>query len=271
MDIETKYIPSKVKAINEDGSVKFRLTEKSIDRHGEVVMPKGGKLQNYIKNPVVLFGHGFEKQGMMPVGRIDPESIEQTADYIDANVIFDDEGTDDFAMLVADKVRNGFLNAGSIGFRAIETSKEPVLDGQVGLTHKKWELMEFSIVPIPALPSATARREFNDFVVKCSENGIDFDENYVKQVERYIALVEETKAGRVLSAKNRGKIKKAIDSMNQSLTALGELLELTEPEKSKELETETTVPVEENLNVDKFLSDFIMMNLELHASKLSKK
>jgi len=153
---------SVIKADDDVGSpIRFRLTERTVDRYGEVVEPLGVVLETYKTNPVVLFQHGYTvDQGMLPIGKLDVDSAKITKKYFDADVHFDSD--DKFAAKVENKVRKGFLNAGSIGFKPITISKDTVLPKQNGITHKEWELMEFSIVTIPALPSALAQREFNE-------------------------------------------------------------------------------------------------------------
>ena len=42
--MDKQFIHSHVKEVNEDGSVRFRLTEKKVDRTGEVVIPQGVNL-----------------------------------------------------------------------------------------------------------------------------------------------------------------------------------------------------------------------------------
>lgn len=163
-------------------AVRWRLTERRVDRDGEVVEPLGGVLDNYLANPVVLFAHGFHfDQQMVPIGKMLPESVKQTKTYIDGDVVFHDSGSDPFSAMIADKVRGGFLGAGSIGFSRIAISEEPVMSGQTGVTFVKWELVEFSIVPIPSNTRAT-RRSFDEFASKCSEYGCEISPNVINLV-----------------------------------------------------------------------------------------
>ncbi len=191
---EKRYAPSHVLKANDDGSIKFRLTERRVDRDGEVIESDGGRLENFKLNPIVLWGHG--RTGLMggiqgsespvPIGKVSPDSIKQTKKFIDGNVIFDEEGKDPFAEMIGDKVRNGFLNTGSIGFIPITVSEEAVLPNQNGVTFVQWELLEFSIVPIPALQTATARREFDDLVSKSIEYDHPLAIGYVDLVQNFM-------------------------------------------------------------------------------------
>lgn len=255
---ESHLLFNKVKEVKEDGNVRFRLTAKEIDRFGEVVMPKGGDLKNYKKNPVVLWAHNFDMaQPMVPIGKLDISSIEVTDDYLDADIIFDDD--DPFAKMIGDKVRNGFLSAGSIGFRTIEVSNEPVLPKQPSVTITKWELMEFSIVPVPALPSALAQREWRDLQTTCEELGHPIKKHWVdeyftkahdpttetitltyeaiKDLKRMVVSEREElelKAGKVLSAKNIILIENAISKIDSLKDTLETLLKSAQPQEEEE-------------------------------------
>jgi hypothetical protein len=189
----TKLGTAQIQKARDDGSVKFRLTERKVDRYGEVVLPDGVVLDHYRNNPIVLVQHGFHPgRGQLPVGKLDMDSVKITKRAFDADVIFDESGADPFAMMVAQKVRDGFLNSGSIGFNAIDVSKEPVAKGQTGPTFTKWELMEFSIVSIPALPSALAKREFMEIREAIKENfGEDHITDFDGFVNRYFNLEQK--------------------------------------------------------------------------------
>jgi hypothetical protein len=61
---------------------------------------------------------------------------------------------DPFSKLVHNKLKTGFLNAGSIRFRPLTWSDIPALPDQKGWTFTEWELLEFSVVPVPANQAA---------------------------------------------------------------------------------------------------------------------
>lgn len=186
---EKAFSPSRVvERAAKDGSIRWRLTERKVDREGDVVESAGGRLDNFKTNPIVLFAHGWHEQGFVPVGRIDPESMKQTKTYIDGDVYFHEGGTDPFSNMIGEKVREGFLSTGSIGFRPIQTSRDTVLPNQTGVTFQEWELMEFSVVPIPALASATARRDFREFAAKCADYGQPIGDDFMELVERHLEL-----------------------------------------------------------------------------------
>lgn len=191
-EMDKRYGTSYVLKGNDDGSTKFRLTERRVDRDGEVIESEGGRLDNFKMNPIVLWGHG--QTGMaggvqgsiapVPIGKINPDTMKQTKKFIDGEVTFDEN--DSFAAMIGDKVRNGFLNTGSIGFIPITVSDETVLPNQTGVTFVQWELLEFSIVPIPALQTATARREFDDLVSKSAEYDHPLAVDYIDLVQNFM-------------------------------------------------------------------------------------
>lgn len=124
---------------NDSDKIVFEISNAQLDRHGTVIDPEGMDLSAFQRNPVVLFGHGFETP--MPIGR--SPNIFKRGDSIYAEVEFDPE--DERALQIESKVRRGFLNAASVGIvpKEIDRSgEEPRIS--------KSELMEFSIVPVPS-------------------------------------------------------------------------------------------------------------------------
>lgn len=115
------------------------ITAKSADRMGDVVDPARLDLRAYRRNPVVLFSH----DARAPIGRAG--RIERTDDKISAE--FTLAGTDK-GREVAQLIDDGVLSGVSIGFRA--TEKPTWNDERRGLDFGATELLEFSVVSIPA-------------------------------------------------------------------------------------------------------------------------
>lgn len=141
----------------DNGIIPFILTERMVDRDGEVVEPSGAVIDDYVKNPVFLWAHDLRSPS---IGRVIPETIKISRKRLQADVQFDMD--DPFAAMIFNKYAKGFLNAGSIRFIPFTIGDKPVLEGQRGPTYKEWELLEFSAVPVPANQGALAQKDFAD-------------------------------------------------------------------------------------------------------------
>jgi phage head maturation protease len=125
---------------NGSGNLVFKISTKSTDRDEDVMEPMGCDLTNYRNNPVVLFAHDYSSP---PIGKSLRESI--YPEYIESEVQFAPTA---FAQDCKKLCEGGFLNAASVGFNGIEA--EPIPESKWGKHYKKWELLEWSIVPVPA-------------------------------------------------------------------------------------------------------------------------
>jgi HK97 family phage prohead protease len=135
------------------GPIRFVASTEVVARDGMVVEAAGWDLANYRRNPVVLWSHdygGFNSP-RPPIGRAKmvPEEKRLLAD-----VTFDSE--DEFAASLERKVRAGFLNAVSVGFNIMEIA--PAQEGKAPRVTKA-ELLDVSLVPIPADPKALKERQ----------------------------------------------------------------------------------------------------------------
>jgi hypothetical protein len=228
--MNTKKLQAEVIKAVGDNRIRFRLTALRIDRHKEVVMPMGIVLEEFALNPVVLYGHGWDlMQGDIPIGKVDMDSFEITKDYVDADVIFD-VTNDPFAKMIHGKVKDKFLNSGSIGFIPIEISKEPVLDGQTGDTYTKWKLMEFSIVPFPSNIEAVAQNEYQDYrnqVMKMK----GFDPEIVRLQRKDSDTLFNIKESQAL-------ILEKIESLKEEIQSLKALVHIDEHDESDDSSTD---------------------------------
>lgn len=117
----------------------IKISTDSVDRHGTIIDVRGIGLDAYKRNPVVLFNHDYDKI----VGRA--SNIQVRGDSLVAEVEWDME--DDFAAGIARKMKDGFLNAASVGFM-VEDGEDDEERDAFRITRS--ELVEFSIVAVPS-------------------------------------------------------------------------------------------------------------------------
>lgn len=132
-----------VKAIDEDsGILEAIVTTSDVDRYNEVIVTSGIDTANYIeRNPVVLYGHDYYS---FPVGKT--LKLTQLKNKIKAQFQLAIEEYD-FAATLYKLIKGGYINAVSIGGRVLEWS-----DDYKSIV--RMEMVEFSIVSIPANPAA---------------------------------------------------------------------------------------------------------------------
>lgn len=131
---------------------RITITDDSVNRYGFRVLTAGIRLDNYRKNPVLLFGHNTES---LPIGRLDDIRVEPNGSMT-ALPVFDEN--DKLALAIKDKFDNGFLFAASIHFEPITLSDDPklALPGQTDSTVVECDLLEVSMVTIPGNTNAVA-------------------------------------------------------------------------------------------------------------------
>ena len=128
------------------GPRQFRCvaSDGSLDRMGDVLDPFGAQLANFKRNPVVLAQHD---QGA-PIARC--VSIGVEGNQVLALVEFPPEGISPKADEYCRLVKAGIISAVSVGFIPIEW--KPI--SGAGNWFTSWELLELSLVSVPANQSA---------------------------------------------------------------------------------------------------------------------
>jgi len=207
--MEQKYLTGVVaKSVidAEEGIYEAVITTSAMDRQGEIVIATGMRADDYMKNPIVLFAHDYEEP---PVAKTLELSVRE--DAVVARFQFPEEGTSARADEIHRLWDGGFLNAVSIGFIPLRWAEKAATP-----TVAEWELLEFSIVPVPANQEALR---------------LMLEE---AQAER--------KEGRALSAKNHALVRECVDSLTELLNASDGKMESgdSEPEGESELEKALT-------------------------------
>jgi HK97 family phage prohead protease len=121
-------------------TVRMLCSDASVDRHGTRLNQQGWVLDNYRRNPVVLWSH--DKWGF-PVGRA--VTIEVTERGLEMDIQFATVEEYPAADTCYRLLKGGFLNMGSVGFYPVGDVTEDA-DGTINFAGQ--ELFEFSIVTV---------------------------------------------------------------------------------------------------------------------------
>lgn len=131
-----------------DGGLTYVLSDDTVDRYGDVVDPKGWDLRWFKKNPIALFGHNSS----FPIGTW--KNVRVEGGKLIAELAPAQRGTSQRVDEIISLIEQGVLRATSVGFRPIEY--EPIDKNKPygGQRYTKCELLETSIVSVPANPAA---------------------------------------------------------------------------------------------------------------------
>ena len=129
----------------------FVFSDESVDRYGDVIKANGWKLDNFNANPIALFGHDSGSVENI-IGRA--KNVRVEGSRLVGDIEFMDAGVNPKADAVYQMIKSGFLKTVSVGFAPIdwEPTKDKARPG--GVDFKTQELLEISVVPIPANPNA---------------------------------------------------------------------------------------------------------------------
>lgn len=152
-------------------------------RSGPDIAMRGLSFTNYRKNPVVMYAHdtmGYTASGGLPIGR--STKLQRTDE---GRIVSDFEflPDDPFAQRVQNAWDRKFLRAASISWKPHE-SKPRSEDEGGGWIDTKSELLEWSIVAVPADPDAVRSMATRLIVNEIGEPDEDDDEIVMEDAER---------------------------------------------------------------------------------------
>lgn len=123
------------------GAIIGIASTEAVDRDGEVIKQTGWDLTNFLKNPVLMLMHNYQE---FPVGRVEKIGVE--GGKLTFEAVFTEatqKAIEAYAL-----VKEGILSAFSVGF--IPREYDPSDNNMI----TKAELLEISLVPVPANPEA---------------------------------------------------------------------------------------------------------------------
>ncbi len=130
---------------DESRTLVFTISTDSVDRHGDSVAIDGWTLENFRKNPVVLWAHDYRT---MPVAKSLSEWVE--GNKLKSRAQFTPKEMSRFNDTVFEMYKQGFMSAVSVGFAPKKWVWAEADDRRFGIDFVEQELLEFSAVPVPA-------------------------------------------------------------------------------------------------------------------------
>ena len=147
-------------------TVRYEASNDLQDRAGDVIEVSGWDLKSYQANPVVLWAHNDQELPLGVVERATKRAIEERKALL-TDVRFHGADKTPKAELVWRLVSDGDLPAVSVGFRPLpggitrpqsEKERKELGLGEYGVHFSKVELLELSVVTVPANQAALAKK-----------------------------------------------------------------------------------------------------------------
>lgn len=185
-------------------SARFTMSSESVDRYGDIVVQSGIDIGNFVGNPQGLLFHNSRSwpcgqwSDIQKVLNGRPKRTEGTLTLLP-------EGTDPDVDRAAAHVAVGSIRTVSIGFVPNWDEVELILDDEeewvTGLKFNESELVECSLVPIPAQPDALVKfAEGLPLARDIIEHVLD---NYAKSPEGLLLPMDEYRAKHLDLISNR--------------------------------------------------------------------
>lgn len=251
-----KNTDPEIKEVADNRTIEFVITKEVVDRDGDVVEIKGFNTKEFMKNPVVIYGHDYRS---LPIGKV--VKIRRSGDELLAKVKYAEPEVYSFADTVYKLTKAGYGGAVSVGFipdwDAVEYPKREKINGKtVRRRIKKAEMIELSQTPVPANQDALATGKS---LQKAVEDGIIDDIEY-KEYESTIQRAEKFKK---LNIKDTAETSADAEETAALKAQVAELeLQLKEQKMEEELEDDVYTEI-----LDKMFSGQQASEKEEHTAE----
>lgn len=128
-------------AVRENEPLRVVMASEGRQADGIDLRMSGADLSRFRANPILGYGHSYWGRINLPIGKV--ENVEIDGARMAGSLVFD--ARDEFARTVEQKMRDGYLNAVSIGFEVSEWENDSRRDGIA----TGWAVHELSVVPVP--------------------------------------------------------------------------------------------------------------------------
>ncbi len=136
-------VPAQISAVGQD-EVDVVMATAGLARDGHILVPRGCRLDNYRRNPIVLWSHSAD----FPVGAAGNIAVAEA--QIAARVRFAPLGISAKADEVRGLTKADIIRCVSVGFDPVEMKPLDPAKPRGGQLITVWELLELSFVSVPA-------------------------------------------------------------------------------------------------------------------------
>lgn len=213
------------------GDLQFVLSDDTVDRYGDIIEASGWVLNHFKKNPIALFGHSSS----FPIGTWSDVKIK--GKQLIGTLKLAARGTSARIDELISLAEQGVLRAVSVGFRPIKSEPLDPEKPYAGQRYLKQELLECSLVSVPANPAA---------IVLAKQLGLSNDTLSLAFGESADIKTKEVNTNGKQAASNSTSIKgiktvrtlaqRIVDAQNDLNTKRDKLLELNQTEGELELD-----------------------------------
>ena len=183
--------------------IRVVATDATPDRAGDVVVPEGGDLQAFRKNPVILAQH----DPAAPIARCSAIGIQNSA--IVATIDFPPAGTSARSDEYLGLLKAGVLGAVSIGF--LPKKWIPIKGG--GLKFEQWEMLELSVCSVPCNPNA---RVIERSLGRAQHNASRVPLSMGERIRHALALQVEVARMEIANAENEWSLSQAYAKLRRA-------------------------------------------------------
>lgn len=171
----------------EDRVIRFIGSTEGRDRDDEVIRLNGWDLKNFKKSPTILVNHQYHE---LPVAKAEKVWIDKEKKALMFDIRFPEPEISSVGDSIYKLYKNGYMTATSVGFKPdFEKMEFGQKSGEPRVTYNGQELLELSLVSVPANPEALMAQKG---IQKAMKDEV-IDDLEMKELIMFINSIEKKK------------------------------------------------------------------------------
>jgi HK97 family phage prohead protease len=157
-----KFVPGDIRQFSEDEENKilqFTISTGALDRDNDTISPNGWRLDEFKKNPVILWAHDNQNP---PIAKsvsvwLEGDKLKSRGQFLPSDM--GDHDHIKFADMIYQMFKQGYMSGVSVGFKPHKWIENDERAGWWPLDYIDQTLLEYSAVPVPSNPEALHEAE----------------------------------------------------------------------------------------------------------------